>query len=203
MPSAEVSTMPADVIPLERGPRSHFTTSIGMILFLASWGITFGGLFVGYAIVRWRAPQWPPPGTPHLPHLLPSINTAVAFVSSFAFDRSVRAARLGRPNVVRAWLLLAGVLGTAFLLLQNMVWTQLWDAGLRLGTNNYAGMFYSLTWFHAAHVLVGLLMLVALLPRALRAGFTPREHLPLRLGAWFWHFVTGAWVGVFLAFYVL
>ena len=36
----------------------------GMWLFLASLGMLFGGSLVGFIVIRSRAPEWPPAGSP-------------------------------------------------------------------------------------------------------------------------------------------
>jgi heme/copper-type cytochrome/quinol oxidase subunit 3 len=201
---AETETSPvARVIPLHRSIGEDFRNNIGMALFLFSWGITFAGLAIAYLVVWWRAADWPPVGTPPRPLLLPILNTALVLGSSVTYDLAVRSARRNRPGAVRQALLATGVLAVGFLALQNMMWVRLWHAGLRLGVNNFAGLFYALTWFHAAHVFAGVLILLALAPRAMRGGFTSREHTVIRLSGWFWHFVTAAWLVVFVLLWIL
>jgi cytochrome c oxidase subunit 3 len=194
---------PADVIPMSRGTRSQLTASVGMLLFLFSWGLTFAGLFMAYIILWWRAEHWPPVGTPHLPKTMPLVNTLIAVGSSVAFELAVRGARRGRQLELRAWMIVTFILGVVFLALQNMVWVNAWDLGLQVRTNNYAGMFYALTWFHAAHVACGLIMLATFVPGIVRGAFNVRGYAPLKFGAWFWHFVTAAWFCILFLVYVL
>ena len=196
-------TPAAVVIPITRGLRGEFNANFGMALFLLSWGITFFGLFIAYLVVWHRAAVWPPAGTPPLRWVFPLCNTVIAGASSLAFDAAVRGARRNRPADVRRWLSAAGLLGFSFLILQTAMWAALWRSGFVLGINNFAGMFYALTWFHALHVLVGLVVLAALAPRAWRGGYTATDHRPLRLSGWFWHFVTIAWLGVFFLLWAL
>ena len=158
------------VIPIERGLRSSFKANIGMSLFLFSWGITFVGLAVGYLIVWWREPVWPPTGTPPRPLAVPLFNTVIVVASSITYDLSVRSARRNDPAAVRRWLLMTGLLAGAFMVLQTSMWMDLWATGLRPKLNTYAGLFYALTLFHAAHVVAGIGVLVALTPRALQGG---------------------------------
>ncbi len=58
-------------------------------------------------------------------------------------------------------------LGSLFLALQLAVWVPLWRSGFRIDTGTYGSIFYSLTVFHAVHVLAGLVALAVLLPGAL------------------------------------
>lgn len=193
----------SDVIPLRRGPRSHLLASAAMALFLFSWGVGFVALFVGYAFVRIRQPHWPPPGVPVPPLWGALANTFVVFASSVTFHFAMRSVHAGRQPRLRLWVLVTGALGLTFLALQSYGWVSLWQAGLVMGQDAYAGMYYLLTCFHAAHVVVGVGLLIFLLPGVFKGRYTRRNHQSLRFVGWFWHFVTGAWVAVVLAVYAL
>jgi heme/copper-type cytochrome/quinol oxidase subunit 3 len=192
-----------DVIDLRRGTKSQQVATIAMGLFLFSWGVTFVALLMAYAIVRSRQPVWPPVDAPVLPLGLPLANTFVAVASSVAFHKALAEIRRGRQRPFQRWIAGAGGLGVVFLALQGVSWADLWGAGLRPGESVYAGMFYMMTSFHAAHVLAGVLLLVLATPAILRGRYTARDHLPVRLTTWFWHFVTGAWLTVLVAVYLL
>src|SRR4051794_3907060 len=108
----------ADVALLRPRAREDFTSSLGMIIFLASWAMMFCALFFAYAFMRARQPVWPPPDTPPLPIALPALNTVVLLASSYTFTRGL--AQLGRGNrtALTRWVALTLVLGAAFLGLQ-------------------------------------------------------------------------------------
>src|SRR5438128_10237529 len=90
----DVDSLMGDLLPY-RAPDAHkdWTATLGMTLFLASWGILFAALFFAYGMVRLRAPLWPPPLTPELPVALPALNTAVLALSSAALQLGLVAAR--------------------------------------------------------------------------------------------------------------
>jgi cytochrome c oxidase subunit 3/cytochrome c oxidase subunit I+III len=69
-------------------------------------------------------------------------------------------------------------------------------------TNAYGAIFYTITSLHAAHLTLGLLMLiwVALLPRwepAIRTPYRPYHNVAL-----YWHFVDTVWLFVVALLYV-
>src|SRR4051812_43187985 len=139
----------SDVIELRRGAKGAERSSIGMVVFLVSWGVTFLALFLAYALIRVRQPHWPPPGAPSLGRATPVANTFVAVGSSVVFDRALAAVRAGRLTRFR-WLTVAGAaLAVTFLVLQLNLWNALSEGGFNVGDSVYAGMFYMLTWFHA------------------------------------------------------
>jgi cytochrome c oxidase subunit 3 len=209
-----VSDAVADVIHISRGPKSAMNATLGMAIFLFSWGITFVALLFAFFWVRARSEaNWPGPGLPILPKTLPTVNTAVALLSSVACHAVLVSVRNARRGAQRIAVVATLGLGLTFLALQTVSWVSLWHAGLHLYRPLehdpwdtrvvYAGVFYALTWFHAAHVVCGLGILGWMTPGVLRGRYSPRELQPVRLATWFWHFVTVAWVGVFLSLYVL
>ena len=175
------------------------TSYIGMIIFLASWAMMFAALFFAYAVMRFRAPLWPPPDQPPLPILLPTLNTVVIAASSASVAFAVRASAFGRRRRAFAGLSIAAVLGASFLILQVMVWSSLWRAGLVPSSGPYGSVFYALTTFHALHVLVGLAALTAL---ALRERAQRTTRTAVRLWGMFWHFVGCIWLALYLSVYL-
>lgn len=193
-----------DVVPFRRPRRARETTAyIGMIIFLGGWAMMFAGLFFAYAIVRLKASMWPPMGEAHLPLLLPAVNTAVMVASSVTMALTLRAARSARPGALKASLLGTIGLGALFVGMQLVVWRSVLASGMRWDASIYGSVFYALTVFHALHVVVGLVGLLVLLPRALGGRFSVQNHIPVRLWAMYWHFVDAVWVVMFVSVYVL
>lgn len=193
-----------DVVPFRQRPRPRdVTTYIGMVIFLGGWAMCFAGLFFVYAVVRFEAPTWPPAGDGALPIFQPAINTVILAASSVTMVLALRAARSIRPRAIKGWLLATFGLGALFLALQLVVWMQVYAGGLHASTDSYGSVFYGLTCFHALHVAVGLIGLLTLLPRALRHGFSTKNHNSIRMWAMYWHFVDFVWLAMFVSIYVL
>jgi heme/copper-type cytochrome/quinol oxidase subunit 3 len=171
-----------------------------MVIFLGSWAMMFAALFFAYAVVRVRAPMWPPPDQPALPIFLPALNTAVIAASSAAVALAVRAHARGRYRRASLGLGLGAGLGALFLGLQILVWVGLWRAGLLPAGGPYPSVFYALTAFHALHVVVGLAALGVLAIRArMPRGMT---RSAVRLWGMFWHFVGVVWGALYVAVYL-
>lgn len=179
------------------------TATIGMLIFLASWAMMFAACFYSYVILRVSSGGWPPDGMPALPIVLPSINTLVLIGSSASLHLAIRAVREGKQKAFVRWLILTPVLGFIFTILQLVLWQDLMGEGLRHTSGSYGSAFYFLTGFHALHILVGLVLLIRVLPRALRGEYTPKSHHPIRLVAMFWHFVDLVWIFMFLSVFCL
>jgi cytochrome c oxidase subunit 3 len=183
--------------------RDEITAWVGMVCFLASWGMMFGALFFTYGGIRARAVAWPPEGLPAIPLYWPAINTVIIFLSSLTLQASIwtiRKADYVKTNLA-LWTTL--ILGVVFLALQFKVWGDLQVMGLLPSSGFYGSVFYGLTWIHAAHVLVGLLALLWLCVFALKGQYSAARHITLRLWTMYWHFVGVIWAMVFVTVYLV
>ena len=176
---------------------------LGMIIFLGSWAMMFGAMFFAYARLRITSPSWPPFGEDALPLGLPGLNTAVLIVSSVTVHMALRALRGKELSVFRWWMLITLALGSSFMALQLIVWSDLWATGLTLSSGTYGSLFYTLTAFHALHVVVGLGLLVWLAAPSLRRRPRAPSRSSVRVASMFWHFVDVVWIVMFLAVYVV
>ena len=175
----------------------------GMVLFIASEIMLFGGLFACYFYLRNQAVDWPPPGVEHIAGLeLPAILTVILLSSSLTAHVGILGVKAGNQNLFKLGLLLSIVLGSVFIGGQIYEWFDLMDHGLTAESGVYGSTFYVITGFHGAHVIAGLAMLVVVFARATQSDFTPRRHLFADAAVTYWHFVDFVWIFVFLAVYV-
>jgi len=176
-----------------RAPGSRALTAdrqLGMLIALASFGMLFGTLVLSYLLARARAPVWPPVGSEPVPYTIPLLSLPLILASSFLVHDAWKKFNAGnRGGFKKSWGL-ATLLGIGFLLLQTQLWKQLYRLGLRLDQDLYSGIVYVLTGTHAAHVLAGLLVLLAVWFRTDR--LPARSDLP-QLAGWFWHFLGAVW----------
>lgn len=179
--------------------RAERTALLGMTLFLGSWAMLFAALFFGYAMVRLRAPQWPPTDLPHLPWRTPLLATA-ALMGSGLLVRRARAPGRSTKGMGGA-LVAAAVGGATFLVAQAWVWRGVYGRGLKPESGAYGAVFYAFTGFHALHVVVGIAAWIALGGRALLVAQPAR--LGLRLWGLYWDLVAVVWLIMFLTVYVL
>lgn len=173
---------------------------LGMVLFLFSEAFLFGALFWTYYYLRGRLlPDWPPEGV-HLGMALVSVNTAILLSSSATMHWATTAIRRGSRAGLVAGLAATFLLGATFLGITYWEWTQ---ATFRPWSHAYGSVFFTLTGFHGAHVLGGLLILAVLLFRGLKGRFSQERHLAVEVGGLYWHFVDAVWIGVFTTLFVI
>jgi cytochrome c oxidase subunit 3 len=175
----------------------------GMVLFIASEIMLFGGLFAGYFFVRQQASEWPPAGVEQLDAVKGGILTAILIISGVVGHMGIVGAKSGNRGLFLTGMILAVVLGTIFIAGQAYEWFSLMDEGLNAGSGVYGATFYIMTGFHGAHVIAGLCMLAVILVRAYWGDFTPTRHLFADAGMLYWHFVDVVWVFLYVVLYVL
>jgi cytochrome c oxidase subunit 3 len=189
-------------ITMERAGRDPVGSWVGMTIALGSWAMLFGTLFISYVILRGRQPVWPPAGLAELPRILPMASTLVLLASSGLLQRGMAALGRGDAAAYRRRLLLAILGGLIFPGLQVMLWLRVSASGIHLTTGVFGSVFYLLTWFHAIHIVGGLVALLTLLPGALRGDLPEEAQTRPRLIALFWHFLALMWIAIYLAVFV-
>ena len=140
---------------------------------------------------------WPPPGPPELRLVLP--NTFILLASSGTMWWAEHELKNGEHLRFRLGLLATFILGTVFIIIQAIEWS---GKGFVPQANAYGSLFFTITGFHGAHVLVGLLFIAVSLARALRGHFTAERHLAVTNAAMYWHFVDAVWLAVFMSLYI-
>jgi cytochrome c oxidase subunit 3 len=176
---------------------------LGMVLFIASEVMFFGGLFGAYFTLRTAAPQWPPPGTPELNKLYALGLTATLVSSSVTMQLGVFAIRRNDQKWLVRWLAVTLVLGALFLSGQGYEYHKLFTEGMTLRSGVFGSTFFTLTGFHGAHVFGGATFIVIVLLRARAGQFTARYHDTVEMASYYWHFVDVVWLGLVTTIYLL
>jgi len=166
---------------------------LGMKLFLASLTFLFATTMVGYLILRFRAPAWPPPGWPGLPWAL-WISSGLVLAASACLVTSNRAFRRSDSSAGQRHLTLAGVLALLFLASQAFSWAQLLGEGAVPQIGLTAWTFYVLTLLHALHVIGGLIPLAVTISRARRGCYDQENHEGVELVGLYFHFLAVVWL---------
>jgi cytochrome c oxidase subunit 3 len=172
------------------------TGRLGMKILVLALSMLFAASIVGYLVIRFRAPAWPPPGVPRLPGTL-WISTLIIVVSSLTMQAAVRAVRADRQRALRIGMLLTTLLGVAFLVSQTLNWFALVAANLTSRTNLYGFTFFMLTGLHAAHVVGGVIPLAVVTARAFRGRYSSAYRPGVEYSAIYWHFLATVWLVLF------
>jgi cytochrome c oxidase subunit 3 len=170
-----------------------------MLLFIASEIMFFAGLFGAYFNIRAEHTVWPPQGF-ELDLGLAAVLTVILVSSSFTMQYAVSRIRKGdRTGMVRA-MTVTVILGVVFLLGQAYDYATL---GFGISSGVYGTLFFTMTGFHGAHVLGGVIGMSIVLLRGLSGQFSARHHTAVEAVSLYWHFVDVVWIGLFSTLYLL
>lgn len=170
--------------------------SIAMTVTLISFAMLFASMFLGYFLVRYNAPVWPPVEIQNRPQLLPFLSTLVIVLSSFTYYK------LEKGNNKKSFWFLTFALGLAFLALQWLLWKELGVRGITVGNGNVPSMVYAFSWIHAAHIILGLFALIYLGWFIFRRTEKLTVFKLINVGK-FWHFLGVVWILMYLMMFVL
>jgi heme/copper-type cytochrome/quinol oxidase subunit 3 len=140
---------------------------------------------------------FPQGGAPSLTLALP--NTAILLLSSVAVGwAQFNIERDDNRRLV--WGLgIGAVLGMVFLVIQYFEWAQ---KPFALASSSYSSLYFTVTGFHMAHVVVGVIMLWMLFAWSAMGYFNRVRFAHIHIGALYWHFVDAVWLAVFFTFYI-
>ncbi|MBW4666434.1 MAG: heme-copper oxidase subunit III [Cyanomargarita calcarea GSE-NOS-MK-12-04C] len=173
---------------------------IGLLTFLISESLMFGGFFAAYLFFRGSTEVWPPEAT-EVELLLPTINTIILVSSSFVIHLGDAAIKKNDVQGMRKWYGITAIMGAIFLLGQVVEYMSL---GYGMTTNVFSNCFYLMTGFHGLHVFIGLLLILGVLWRSRREGhYSVHKHTGIEMAEMYWHFVDIIWIVLFTLIYVL
>lgn len=186
---------------------------IGMWIFIAQDGMSFGGLLLAYGLLRGWSTDWPNPAD-ILGINLTAIATFVLICSSVSMVMAVDAAKEADKKRLVRWLLWTIAGGATFLGIQVYEYSHLVHLGIGFSESTFQGQpindrfgstFYAVTGFHGLHVLSGVIYLICILRGALAGRYTRGglSFSPVELVGLFWHFVDLVWILVFTFVYLL
>ena len=179
---------------------------MGMYIFLASEVMFFGSLFATYFYLFGSHVVWPPHASNPDYYVswfpIPLVNTVVLLSSGVTCHFALEA--MSHDNRTRFFVLQITtiILGFAFEAGQLIEFVKAFQRGLNLTSNNFASAFFTMTGFHGAHVLGGLILLTLILYRAARGQFNSRNHVGVAAVTLYWHFVDVVWIFLFGILYL-
>jgi cytochrome c oxidase subunit III len=203
--------------------QQHDADTFGIWLFLVTEIMFFGGMFAGYAILRWLYFAAFAGGSHLLDIRLGAINTVVLLGSSLTMALSVRSAQIGNRRALTRFLNLTMILGSAFLgikayeyhqkfvehIVPSLDWAPEGEVLARLapgGLNHaqlYFFFYFAMTGLHALHMIIGMGLLAWLAVRARKGDFTPTYFGPVEVVGLYWHFVDVVWIFLFPLLYLI
>ena len=172
-----------------------------MWVFLASEIMFFTGLIGAYIVLRMGHPHWPGPEG-HLSVLMGTINTLVLICSSTTIVLALAASQRGDTRALRGWLFATILLGSLFLVIKGTEYSAKLTHHIIPSTTIFWACYYTLTGFHALHVLGGILFNLWILSLVGRDQVWTLKGHRLELAGLYWHFVDIVWIFLFPLLYL-
>jgi len=166
---------------------------------IASEIVIFGGVLASYLMHRVGHPEWAGHGYAEVTNTyLGAFNTLVLLTSSLSAVLAHKAADEGNgPKAAK--LLGATILGAlTFLAVKAFEWTGEISHGYTITANGFWSFYYTAAGIHAAHVIVGAIIMAFIAADAAKG----KELHRVELVGLYWHFVDLVWIFLFPLLYI-
>jgi cytochrome c oxidase subunit 3 len=188
-------------------------SKLGIWLFIFTELLFFGGLFITYAVYRFRNQEAFHLAAHELDVAIGTINTVILLISSMTIAMSTTAIQ---KKDKRATLILIGItllLALVFLVNKYFEWSAkighgIWPGSplleeLGRGDTLFFGLYYFMTGLHALHIIIGMVLLAVILVRVQKDKLTFDNFQLLENGGLYWHLVDLIWIFLFPLFYLI
>ncbi len=167
---------------------------LAMLVLFGTLTMLFGASVVGYLITRAQNDVWKTASMPNLPIGLVASTILLAGLS-ITMHRALARVRQNRFDATQRTLLLALLLGIAFVVGQAQNWRSMYAATTASDARTLYGFtFYMLTGLHAAHVVGGFVPLGIVLGKAKRREYSSSSHEGIKLCTQYWDYLGVVWL---------
>ena len=179
-------------------------SKLGIWCFLASEIMLFGGLFSAYILLRTGVPDWPH-GSQLLNVPLATLNTLLLITSSVTMVMAWASLAVKNVGGYRKFLGATVLLAIGFLVVKSFEYGMKFEHHHYPSTNNFYGIYFTLTGLHVLHVIGGIIVNTYLLCPGFKLWEKEPEQFLGRLEAagLYWHFVDLVWIFLFPTLYLL
>ena len=181
----------------------YHASKFGTWLFLATEVHLFTALFAAFAVMRWKFPEMFHEGAHHLNWKLGMLNTIVLLSSSYFMVRGVDAAQHGDNKKTRFWLDLTQLCAVIFLVVKAFEYGSKFSHGITPGTNQFYGLYFTMTGIHGVHVIVGMGLIYWLRCLTKSDRFSKNFYTPVETVGLYWHLVDAVWIFLYPIVYLL
>jgi cytochrome c oxidase subunit 3 len=169
-----------------------------MVMYCFTEAMIFMAFFAAYWRMKLQAVTWPPAGTPELDATMQFVMLFLLIVGSLA-AHSASSKYETNPGATGMLLLVPVITGALFLVLVYGELSGMASSGFTIGSGPMGTMVFGLGGWHAAHILVGLVMYLLLALWTMK-GSTSVSYA--KSAVIYWDFCTIVHLAVILQVYV-
>jgi cytochrome o ubiquinol oxidase subunit 3 len=185
------------------GPASRrVIVGYGFWIFLLSDIIMFSAFFAAHAVLQ-TATAGGPSGVQLFEPSRVALETTFLLASSFTCGMSAVATGARNQLWTQVFLLLTGLLGAGFLMLEVQEFASLVARGAGPERSAFLSSFFAVVGCHGLHVTAGLLWLGTMMAQVYVKGFRPNILRRLLCFNLFWHALDIIWVALFTIVYLI
>ena len=181
-----------------------YNGKLGVWLFLASEVMLFGGLFSAYVFLRTGVDSWPV-GAEILNVPLATLNTMFLITSSVTMVMSWASLKLNDFSKFKLYAGITLLLACFFLVVKYFEYTAKFDHHLYPSTNNFLGIYFTMTGLHVLHVIGGIIVIFFFWMPGAKMWKSDPERFTNRIEivGLYWHFVDLVLIFLFPVLYLL
>ena len=193
--------------------RDDVGSKMGLWLFLFSELILFGGMFIIYAVYRFKHPEEFRLAAAELDTFIGTLNTIILLTSSLTMAMSITAIQQDKKYLSMALVGTTLILALVFLVNKYFEWSHKISIGIYPqspdlinkppGEILYFGLYYVMTGLHALHVIIGMMVLAVMLVFVSKGKINQHSFVRLEAGGLYWHLVDIIWIFLFPLFYLI
>jgi len=202
LPATEQAALQFYQVEEETGVVHDSGTLLGFWIYLMSDALLFAAIFAAFGVLSSSFAGGPTPA--ELFDLgLVAVNTGILLLSALTCGLAMISMQAGRLGATRAWLLVTGLLGAAFVGIELFEFGELIAEGATPQRSGYLTGFFTLVGTHGLHVTFGVIWIIVMLVQLQQRGLHPENRRRLLCLSMFWHFLDVIWIGVFTFVYLL
>ena len=164
---------------------------------------TFAAFFSAYAIARARNVALFNESQRSVDLTAGAINTVLLITGSWFVVMAIRAIHRDQQKWCATWLTAGLLSGCAFITVKLNEYGDKAEQGVDMSTNTFYMFYFSLTFFHMMHVLLGMAFLGIVLTKTLRGRYSSRNCSTVESSGAYWHMVDLLWIVLFPMVYVM
>lgn len=193
--------------------KDHEGAKIGMWLFIFTELLLFGGLFIIYAVFRYRNPEAFRLSGEELDVTMGIINTVILLISSMTMAMAVSAIQKRQKGLTLALIGITMLIAVVFMVNKYFEWGAKIDYGfypgseklleLGHGTTLFFGLYYMMTGLHALHIIIGVVFMALVMFQVKREKLNADNFATVENCGLYWHLVDLIWIFLFPLFYLI
>jgi cytochrome c oxidase subunit 3 len=191
----------------------HEGSKLGMWLFIFTELLFFGGLFIVYAVMRYKNGTAFGLAGEELDVSIGAINTVILLVSSATIAMSISSIQLKKTKLTLILLATTLILAIVFLVNKYFEWGAKIEHGLYPGSESleqlghgevlFFGLYYFMTGLHALHIIIGIIFIAVMMVKVKNGKLNADRFVQLENAGLYWHLVDVIWIFLFPLFYLI